>query len=82
MITDDPEVKFRRSTWPPVTDPNGFLSSFGAQPYVDNDEQPGFGIGIYWNNPEERRRPYVVFHVWRWVLCIGWLIDDTRGQPS
>lgn len=77
MIDEQPQAQLQRTTWPPSTEPDGFLTSFGIQP-VGPEEQPGLGIGIYWNNPEDRRRPFVSVQLWRWILCIGWLIDDRR----
>ena len=74
MIDDEPSARLYHTVWPPACDPNGYRLSPGIQPI--HEEQPGFSIGVFWNRPENRRRPYFVLTLWRWSLTIGWLVDD------
>lgn len=77
MPESEAVMRATRTTWPPeFMGDEPFDVSLGIQPGVietDDVEQPGFGIGLYWNNPNNKRRPYLLISVWRWRVCIGWL---------
>lgn len=45
-----------------------------------HDQQPGIGIEICWNIPQQWWKPYIVFHFWHIHYQIGWLADYKQGM--
>lgn len=60
--------------WPPQWLINTPMT-FGWSRNESRDCQPGIGLTLNWNKPNQRLKPFVLLRVGYWELNIGWLFS-------
>lgn len=72
-------MNITKTTWDDAHIRQSGAVNLPTEPCVTKEDQPSFGLSIFWNEPAKWWKPAIAIYFWHWHVQVGWLFDFPDG---